>query len=88
MPSSSDSRKRRALTEFELANQPEDGKAIGLAVPMLLFKVIDYASPMTAIGPTLPSAASAAHGSYLRISCRQWVWRTTVKDDPARIFRV
>src|SRR5258708_39442653 len=24
------------------------------------------------IGPTLPSAASAEHGSYLGISCRQW----------------
>jgi len=25
---------------------------------------------MAAIGPTLPSAASAGHGSYLGISCR------------------
>jgi len=27
--------------------------------------------------PTLPSTASAGHGSYLGISCRQWGWRTT-----------
>src|SRR5258708_27692753 len=32
--------------------------------------------------PTLPSAASAGHGSYLGISCRQWGWRTTAEDDP------
>src|SRR6266849_2139730 len=33
-------------------------------------------------GPTLPSAASAGHGSYLGISCRHWGRRTTAEDDP------
>ena len=39
---------------------------------------------MTAIGPTLPSAASAGHGSYQGISCRQRRSYTTVEDDPDR----
>jgi hypothetical protein len=32
--------------------------------------------------PTLPSAASAGHGSYLGISCRHWGRRATAEDDP------
>jgi hypothetical protein len=34
------------------------------------------------LGPTLPSAASAGHGSYLGISCRHWGWRTAAESDP------
>jgi hypothetical protein len=37
---------------------------------------------MSLFGPTLPSAVSAGHGSYLRISCRHWGRRTTAEDDP------
>jgi hypothetical protein len=33
-------------------------------------------------GPTLPSAASAGHGSYLGISCRQRRCGTTGENDP------
>jgi hypothetical protein len=40
--------------------------------------------PMAAPGPTLPSAASAGHGSYQGISCRQRRSWTTVEDDPER----
>src|SRR5258708_32758806 len=39
---------------------------------------------MSGHGPTLPSAASERHGSYLGISCRQWGRRTTAEDDPLR----
>src|SRR6267154_3627311 len=38
------------------------------------------------LGPTLPSAASAGHGSYLGISCRDQRSCTTVEDDPIRTF--
>jgi hypothetical protein len=37
---------------------------------------------MTARGPTLPSVASAGHGGYLGISCRQWGWRSTAESGP------
>src|SRR5260370_502132 len=37
-------------------------------------------------GPTLPSAASAEHGSYLGISCRHWGRRATAEDDPRQIW--
>src|SRR5258708_16852928 len=37
-------------------------------------------STMAALGPTLPSAASAEPGSYRGISCRQWGQRTTAED--------
>src|SRR6266446_9314424 len=37
---------------------------------------------MSPYGPTLPSAASAGHGSYLGISCRHWGQHTTAEDDP------
>src|SRR5712692_7265651 len=33
-------------------------------------------------GPTLPSSASAGHGSYLGISCRHWGRRTMAENDP------
>jgi hypothetical protein len=33
-------------------------------------------------GPTLSSPASAGHGSYLGISCRQWGRRATAENDP------
>jgi len=33
-------------------------------------------------GPTLPSSASARHGSYLGISCRQLRCGITAEDDP------
>src|SRR6266481_8973885 len=33
-------------------------------------------------GPSLPSAASAAHGSHLGISCRHWGRRATAEFDP------
>ena len=36
--------------------------------------------------PTLPSTASAGHGSYLGISCRQRGRRMTAEDDPDRPF--
>src|SRR5215470_10374066 len=37
-------------------------------------------------GPTLPSAASAGHGSYLGISCRQLRSGITAEVDPDRTF--
>ncbi len=37
---------------------------------------------MTASEPTLPSAASAGHGSYQGISCRPCRWSTTGEFDP------
>jgi len=37
---------------------------------------------MSAIGPRLPSSASAGYGSYPGISCRQWGPRTTAGSDP------
>ena|SRR5712671_3152030 len=42
---------------------------------------------MASIDPTLPSGGSAGHGSYLRISCRQWRRRTTAEDDPGHFVR-
>src|SRR5258708_38116103 len=41
---------------------------------------------MSVAGPTLPSAASAGHGSYLGISCRHCRQRTTAEDDPYPSF--
>jgi hypothetical protein len=39
-------------------------------------------TPESVCGPTLPSAASAGHGGYLGVSCRQRRWSTTAEDDP------
>src|SRR6266852_3939526 len=43
---------------------------------------------MSAPGPLLPSTASAGHGSYLGISCRQRGRRTTAENDPFRTSRL
>src|SRR5262249_11298590 len=80
---------RRALQGGTAGTAPSAAGPIGglpsaIVHPELPTDSVELAGLRSGCGPTLPSAAFSAHGSYLGISCRHWGRRATAEFGPQR----